>query len=895
MPRTKKEDTSRQDLSFEFFSNLRRFYVENKSYVRKRFKELSKKILDFNDPDKGNSFLRRPQFEALEMYVFLKEFADNKKVHQIFQDWYQGINGFERNTKGLDSGNFLLDMFFSSEEEYKKAFNYLAKIDRLYSNYIFALTMGTGKTILMATCIYYEFILANKFRSDPRYCHNVLVFAPDTTVLQSLKEIRDFDVSKVLPPEYANFILTSVKYHYLSDTDTALSTQPNSMFNVIITNTQKIIIKKQHVEKTKAQQFFGAPSNRAEVKKSEIFGDMNDILGLTDGMDSDGSDLDLIQNFRFQRIAKLPRLGIFVDESHGVIGKELAKTQSATSDVSSLRLTIDELARQLQKKKSHVVACYNFTGTPYVGNSIMPEVVYAYGLADAIKNKYLKEAEPIGFSNIKSEDFVRSVIKDFWNKEGENRHEGMLPKLAFFASTVEELNSELRPMVERVLAEMGIDTNKILINVGDQKITKNDDIREFNMLDTPESNKQFILLVNKGREGWNCRSLFGVALFRKPKSTIFVLQATMRCLRSIGPNQETGHIYLSDENLKILDDELQRNFKVTLEEITKKQERPTYTVKLVPPPVKITINKVRRTYKMDKKKDNPTGLDFGLATLDYDKYRVVRTDRRSLLAKGFETVTEMTEMTSRVKFSSYSLVAEIARYFNNGEVSCFAIKEILETSKDGIKHILEKVNLYNDILYDVIIPIIYKNLYTITSTESSEPEEIELVKIKNSIEETVFLRKSTPELTIDDQNPYIQDFVEKSFNLNRYCFDSTPERDFFMKTLVDDRVEKIYFTGMLTHGESDFYINYIDPDSHTVRNYYPDFLIKTTSGKWLIIEVKGENKLNDPVVLAKQDYARQLATDNMFSYFMIGGHDAENYGLSALNYNKPVQGKIEVQ
>lgn len=47
----------------------------------------------------------------------------------------------------------------------------------------------------------------------------------------------------------------------------------------------------------------------------------------------------------------------------------------------------------------------------------------------------------------------------------------------------------------------------ILVNVGDNKITSNDDIREFNRLDTEGSDKQFILLVNKGREGWNCRSL----------------------------------------------------------------------------------------------------------------------------------------------------------------------------------------------------------------------------------------------------------------------------------------------------------------------------------------------------------------------------------------------------
>lgn len=95
---------------------------------------------------------------------------------------------------------------------------------------------------------------------------------------------------------------------------------------------------------------------------------------------------------------------------------------------------------------------------------------------------------------------------------------------------------------------MGIPLDKILVNVGDEKITKSEDIRDFNNLDiagTAGSKKQFILLVNKGREGWNCRSLFSVALFRSPKSKVFVLQATMRCLRKITDEQLMATVYLS--------------------------------------------------------------------------------------------------------------------------------------------------------------------------------------------------------------------------------------------------------------------------------------------------------------------------------------------------------------
>ncbi|OGT07306.1 MAG: hypothetical protein A2X78_03410 [Gammaproteobacteria bacterium GWE2_37_16] len=53
---------------------------------------------------------------------------------------------------------------------------------------------------------------------------------------------------------------------------------------------------------------------------------------------------------------------------------------------------------------------------------------------------------------------------------------------------------------------------------------------EFLKLLTAASNKQIFLLVGNGTEGWNCKSLVATALFRKPKSSVFVLQSTTRCL-----------------------------------------------------------------------------------------------------------------------------------------------------------------------------------------------------------------------------------------------------------------------------------------------------------------------------------------------------------------------------
>lgn len=894
----KKTAGSRQDFSFEFFSILKRFYDANRPSIRQHYHKISLKILDYNDPKKGEAFLRLPQFEALEMYVFLKEFANNKKVHEIFRDWYARENGFEDDKSLRLSGSskeqwdFFTALDLSNQEEYDRAFKYLAGTNRSYANYIFALTMGTGKTILMATCIFYEFIVANKHPQDKRFCHNALIFAPDKTVLQSLKEIKNFDVSKILPAEYSNFISTAVKFHYLDD-QTVLSTQKGSKFNIVVSNTQKIILKKRHKKKSATDLFYSLPSARAlpEEKvspKAAVMDDLDDILGSVDDLPTDENDL--IPNSRFEKIASLPQLGIYVDEAHHAIGKELGESQSS-GEKSSLRMTINALADKLESRKTKVVACYNYTGTPYVGKSIMPEVVYAYSLKDAIDNKYLKQAEPISYTNVKSEDFIRDVINDFWKKEGEKRREGMLPKLAFFAPTIDEIERDLRPKVEKVLGELGISTHKVLVNVGDEKITKNDDLREFNMLDSEESEKQFILLVNKGREGWNCRSLFGVALFRKPDSTIFVLQATMRCLRSIGSVQETGHIYLSKENMEILDDELQKNFNVTLDEIKKEKETPSVRVKMLPPPVQVKINRVKKLYQMKKNEKIPSGLAFGLEKLDYSKYQAIRTDRISLLAKGYETVSELESSESNRQFSLYTLVAEIGRYFNNEEISCSLIRQILEASKDGVDTVLKVVNRYNDVLYDVIIPIIYNSLYTITFFEHPETETIDLVKIKGTIENTYFDRKCIDELVVSKDDPYLREVCDKSFNLDKYCFDSKPERDFFKKTILEDGIDKIYFTGMLTHGESDFYVTYIDPESHTVRSYFPDFLIKTKDGKWLIIEVKGDNKIDDPIVRAKAEYAQKMAADSSFVYYMIKGSDAQEYGIKAIN--KPTNAFLE--
>ena len=51
--------------SFAFFDFLRQFYTQNRGRIRNRYKDLTKKFLDYNDKSKNpNAYLREPQFEA---------------------------------------------------------------------------------------------------------------------------------------------------------------------------------------------------------------------------------------------------------------------------------------------------------------------------------------------------------------------------------------------------------------------------------------------------------------------------------------------------------------------------------------------------------------------------------------------------------------------------------------------------------------------------------------------------------------------------------------------------------------------------------------------------------------------------------------------------------------
>lgn len=78
---------------------------------------------------------------------------------------------------------------------------------------------------------------------------------------------------------------------------------------------------------------------------------------------------------------------------------------------------------------------------------------------------------------------------------------------------------------------------------------------------------------------------------------------------------------------------------------------------------------------------------------------------------------------------------------------------------------------------------------------------------------------------------------------------------------------------MFTADQTDFYVPYVAPESNRLRKYYPDFLVEMEDGRYLILEVKGDHMIDDPVVKAKKAAAEEIAVESSMKYEILKSSD----------------------
>ena len=742
-------------------------------------------------------FLHKPQVKALETYIYLKEILGNKSSVEIVKAIFDNEKDLI-SSLGLSKEQAYELVFDKDKEEKinKRIHEQYNGID--YANQVYALTMGAGKTILMGTMMLYDFVLSFYHSEDKRFAKNALVFAPDTTIIESLKEIKSFDYTKVLPREYQSIVL-NIKYHYLESPETPLA--PIGNYNVVVSNSQKIILKTRH----------------KEANQTALFRDESTLKNRA------------VENKRLQAIRELNDLMVFVDEAHHSFGTTLE---------GSLKKTKETINYIHKEGKTPLVAVVNLTGTPYINNEMIADVVYHFGLKEGIEKGILKQVRFLGYSNVKTEGFIEDVVGKFWDEYKENRLEGKLPKIAFYASSIEDLQTELRPKLEAVLGKLKIPQDKILEYHTEAEKSKD----EFLILDTEGSKKQFVLLVGKGTEGWNCKSLVACALYRKPHSSIFVLQSSTRCLRSIGDNSTAATIFLSDENYKMLDRELKNNFATTIEDIQNQEQETIEHTLVVEKKKKVKVKKKLKEIISATSKDiNKLKIDWK----NFNSQNYLPYIAESGILLNAEQKAEYTQKLSRKElsikgsFTFYDIVEIINRYTL---LPCLVIEDILLQGqpKDEITNKINS-NLSN---LTFVIEQILAHAYKYEEKETIIEEELELTK--------QYPFKINVQQNKNDLVVYKTDVADGrlGFHINPYNFDSKDEKGLFayLREVLDEdeAIIDIYFTGGVSDSvHNDFYFEYFSPTEKKLARYFPDFLIETTKGRFLVVEVKtNQERLN---------------------------------------------------
>ena len=427
-----------------------------------------------------------------------------------------------------------------------------------YTDYLFSLPMGAGKTYLMAAFIYLDLYFASQEPNNPAFAHNFIVFAPSglkSSVVPSLKTIQKFDPSWVIPEPAASALKRQISFEVLDQGKTANKSNKTKNPNVQkIANHQPL------------SELFGlvAVTNAEKV----ILDRIQEKKGQLSFFEESDDDKDRQANELRNLIGKLPGLAVFIDEVH-----------HAVSDEIKLRAVVNRWA-----ENDTVNSVVGFSGTPYlekaekiavadklsVATAEITNIVYYYPLIAGVGN-FLKRPV-VKISDVAdSSVIIEAGVREFLDSYKDTVYaDGLVAKLGIYCGTIEKLEEVVYPLVSRIIAEYGLSADVILkFHKGNKQYPQPADSQmQFDTLDNPISRVRIVLLVQIGKEGWDCRSLTGIILSQEgdcPKN--MVLQTSCRCLRQVEKGMpETALIYLNDTNADKLNAQLQQQHRISLKE-----------------------------------------------------------------------------------------------------------------------------------------------------------------------------------------------------------------------------------------------------------------------------------------------------------------------------------------
>ena len=728
--------------------------------------------------------MRDAQIDAIKTYLYLKIACENKPLYELFTSGvfnslnldalsiptavrealsndpalaalyeycYQEVDGkpisgtalktIQNNPTTVDANKFFKTAFYGVT----------------YSDYLFSLPMGAGKTYLMAAFIYLDLYFAMNEPTNKAFAHNFIIFAPSglkSSVVPSLKTIQNFDPAWIIAEPVASDLKHKLIFEVLDENKTAKKSNktrnPNAqkianhqpfadLFGLVaVTNAEKVILDRIQ-EKNGQISFFDESDDERDKQANEL----RNLIG------------------------KLPHLSIFIDEVH-----------HAATDEKKLRAVVNKWA-----EKGAVNSVIGFSGTPYlqkaeqffitdksgIKTEEISNIVYYYRLVDGISNFLKKPVVYISSSKNRLE-IVESGVCQFLDEYKDKIYaDGTCAKLGIYCGSIETLEEQIYPLIEKIVTGYGLNSTEVILKYhgGNKEYhTPTDSEYEFASLDKPFSKKKIILLVQIGKEGWDCRSLTGIILSQEGDcSTNMVLQTSCRCLRQVQKGViESALIYLNESNAKILNIQLQQQHRINLDDFQRGTDTTLYTIRrydrtkyLKLPKVDFYQLKINyRTFNEEEPTDIATKI----------LQATEGTEIKTLKEKG-EMSTEL--RTIDIDIDSTERGATIT-YFNLWvneickESFGFVDYENLTPYISELQKVFDKITFVkDDICYfsslfnqSAVRTNIRKAFYAKRSFETTEeliPDEASLLHVENFTEEVI---TSTPKIFTPDA-----DTVEK--------------------------------------------------------------------------------------------------------------------------------------
>gem|GEM_PF-68002 len=858
-------------------------------------------------------FMRDAQLDAIKVYLYLKIACNNRPLWELFTDGVFNsldIAQLELNdaTRTVLSSNKAAAALYQYSTLKDKQGNQLAPgleayikrhptdIDYAqvfkdffynveYPDYLFSLPMGAGKTYLMAAFIYLDLYFAQNEPDNPVFAHNFMIMAPSglkSSIVPSLKNIKEFDPSWIIPEPTATQLKRIIKFEILDEQKTAnksnLIKNPNALkINihqpleeliglVAITNAEKVIL-----DRLKTNQ---EPSlfSEDELKRIQLANELREIIG------------------------KLPNLAIYIDEVH----------HAADGDIK-LRQVVNKWTEE-----NTFNSVLGFSGTPYlesaeqvniaqdlsIRNKDLANVVYYYPLIEGIGN-FLKIPD-VKYSDNNPLSIVSNGLIEFLDRYKDTVYtNGTCAKLAIYCGHIDTLEETIFPLVTEIVASYGMDPSSTVLRYheGNKNYPKPDgsDI-EFASLDTTISKKRIVLLVQIGKEGWDCKSLTGVILPQKGAClTNMVLQTSCRCLRQVVKHsKETALIWLNKFNADTLNKQLEQQQNITLKEFSQK---PTTELKYI-----------ERYSRMDRMNVPP--IDFYQLKVNYHELVVDEANNPSerlqdpqLLTKATTTLIHQQDLEgntlkvyiqenneeNRTSFqwwlhqiSKESLGTLSIAQLNEAKSELESIFRKITIDKDGatiednqydhqcIRSLIRQtfipkrdINVTDEIVPETARLLqIEKFITPVAANANYYPNDQAVKEIKEwdvkpphkdlnpeviaKLEELKAMGVDTSRLT-EQTDPHPE--RSQTYHYLPYHFDSNLEKDFLSKEilpLIVDKPLEVYFNGDDTLTE--FKINCykkVGSNWRYIGRYVPDFLLLSRNkdkqiDKVIIIETKGE-------------------------------------------------------